>query len=333
MTPAQVRARLAKRYRGKAEPVRLACSPGCPGWRVVDTTRGNARLVACAECNALVPERLRVDDKMVRSLSEADRAWRDRNRELTREKAARKAARKHVHLARDREWSVCRQRIRKRAQTTWGTGWEIVREFREVPAYQHDKAIDWKATPQPWGVSCPRCLQWLRWTPEERTMHEAAAQAEEDAKLAALQERSAAKRQAERAALLAEIEEARPEALACLDAIEDGSIKRPENQVTLQRALNAALRARQRETKKYGKSRLWITRNPARKDETPAAIHDIHCRFCDLVLARDQLAGSLADTAFSEHTQPCALRYLARDFLPAPNPEIETDDNNDTRTT
>lgn len=308
MTPSQVRARIAKRAKNCGQP-RLAegavASVTCPGWRLVDTTRGTVRLVACAECNALVPARLRVDDAMVRTLYEASDARNRRIEELRRQRIVRNTT-THLRVDAFSLAVLCGAKVGRTEKGRRRHGWN------------YDLA----------QVDCQKCIRLAAMTPAERE----ALEDEKRDKLGALRSRKDEERAARRAELVARIEAARPEAMVMLDAIEAGRVgaanyerewsdERRALEARLDELLVFAVMAYKVDHPKSRGDRLWKFSRDPEKHLTGHA--DARCRFCDVLLEEYTTIGHVPTDNYGPHTQPCALRYLAREYLPPTREDAE----------
>lgn len=313
MTPAQVRARLAKRAKNCASLATVAAgvNNACPGWRIAILANGrDVRLRACEECNALAPSRLRVTDEHVRLLPEATQALAQARAALRREREARRTT---THLRTDPfdNTTLCGRRTGRTERGRRQHGWTYFAE----------------------RVDCERCLRLHRMTPAER----AALDAEKGAKLSSLRGKKDQERAAKRAELVARVEEARPEAMVLLDAIEAGKVSDAINyerewteerrllEVKLDELLALAVLAHKIDNPTTRGERLW--KYSAESTSADERVRDTLCRFCGEVMEESVKIGDRGVEAYAKHTQPCALRYLAGDFAPRPHPEVSPGDH------
>lgn len=299
MTPAQVRARIAKRTkhcnRDQADRPCVARYLTCPGWRLFITPRNNVRLIACEECNALAPKRLQVTNEMVRSLYEAKEAQRRRNEELRREKLARNTT-THLRVDPGSMDVLCGAEIGRTPRGRRRHGWTYFLA----------------------DVTCEKCRRLGAMTPAEREAERAAKLEPWARKRAELKSKQDQARAARRAEIAERVEATRPDAMVMLDAIEAAggatsvdllSWSREEHEM-LARCLEVAVDAQVLAGGVAGKRRLWISGTSIR------GICDVHCRFCREVLDHDRALGHVGEHEFMDHTVPCALLYL----LPADDP-------------
>lgn len=309
VTPKQVRARIAKRERRcpgvvVAEVIAGSASAKvtekCPGWRLRETKQRKVRVVACEECNALQPERLRVTDEMVRSLDEATTAATYRELQLDREHEA-SITTAHYYADTTTGMSILCGRTE--------FGYTRSRRARHVRKYNLER------------VTCAECLRLAEMTEEEREAERAARSAELKAKFSGKQ--SEAKQQREWALLATRllVEESRLDAMVLLDAWEADSTTlswTQEQRDQLSVALDVAVDARCAETSRpRGRGRLWVMRDMDKRTREGNA----HCRFCEALIAEGINQGSSlmwqSDPSSGDHdlTQ-CALRYLAGKHAP-----------------
>jgi hypothetical protein len=285
VTPNQIRARLAKRTHAcrYALPDR---EKACPGWKVIITPRNNTRLIACVECNELAPARLRVDDKMIRSLSEADAAGRRRTGELLAERRARNTT---THLRTDAATltPLCGRRPGRTEKGRRRHGWSYRLE----------------------DVDCTQCIRLAAMTPEQR----AALDAQKNAKLATLRDKKSSEREARIAEDRARVENARADAMMLLDAVLSGTPLAGELYNQLCDTLDTAILAHRLENPRARGANLW------KYVAVGQGIGDVRCRFCEELLECNVRIGTRTAGSFSEHCQPCALRFLAREHVPQHN--------------
>ena len=300
-----VLARLAKRTqrcddRRAVFPGEQSATGKCPGWHVVDLASGRgAKIVACAECNALLPARLRVEDADVRLLIAAREAQRRREMELH---LARRARGTTTHL---RE-SVASMRVL--------CGHDLGR----TPGGRrsHQWTYDFAQT------TCAECRRLGQLTPAQRAAETLSRAQTRQGRFAAKRAEEVARRDAERAQRAAMIAESRPEAMVALDVVEAGGPVDSDQWALVDRALRAAIVAYKHDHPKSRGERLWVLR------DVQAGTGHQHCRFCDACLrdgvtvgSDSKIAGSDAEVA--AHTTRCALRYLAAEYLPPAGPIAE----------
>lgn len=324
MTPNQVRARLAKRARRCGHPQHEPSTPpliACVGWRIIDTSRGTTRIVACEECNALAPARLKVTDAQVRALSEAVTEANRREQELRRARENKNTTR-HLRADFEETYPVDQNTL---------CGHPIGRS----PKGKRRHIFSWRDEPATArGITlCEKCIELAALTPWQRLAREIAADVIKQGKLKTLKGRKQVEREAARAARLAVIEAARPDAMVLLDAIEAG---RELDADMAAHALTTAIDAHVMAGGAAGKRRLWLTDgipnecNCARlgrhgsdcpADRPPTRVNLI-CRFCREVLAANVPMGSaFVNDAGRAHAQHCALTYLAGAMVPQPHGE------------
>ncbi len=303
-----VLARLAKRTRRCDD--RIAVFPGerdvpgtCPGWRVFDNTNGRgARLLACVECNALAPARLRVTDKDVCLIPEASEALRLRICDLLTQRRAR---------ANTTHWLVAEYPMAEAVLCGHALGRTPKGRRRHGWSYNLG------------SVTCDECRRLAQLTPAARLAEAQARSAELRDKFAvrrAEEQAAKAKKVADRAKQIAE---ARPDAMVALDFIEarDPVISEAgapvAKQALIDRALRAAIVAHKHEHPRSRGERLWVFRDVFQGSGSQ------HCRFCEVRLRGEVIVGTDTSIAgsvpeVSDHTTLCALRYLAREYLPPP---------------
>ena len=281
MTPKQVLARITKR--------RMSCVEDCLGWRVEDYPNArDARVVACAACNALNPASRQIDDAMARSLPDAQHARQHRAAELRRLQRERSTT---THLREDpaNMRVLCGHALGKTPGGRRRHGWTYLLA----------------------DVTCRECERLAALTPEQR----AAERAEKFSRFDAKKTEAAAARLAERQERARQIDEMRPTAMVALDLVESEIQLTDDTHAMLDSALRWAVAAHKHEHPRSRGDRLHVLR------DIEGGVGNQHCRFCGVRLREGvqigkdtTLVGASAEVL--KHTIRCALKYLAGPLAP-----------------